>query len=321
MTFYSDIVCQWPRVKFPDSCRDVEIVIGVDEAGRGPVLGSMVYGIAFWPISKQDEICAMGFNDSKQLTEATRDALFKKMLAHPDIGWVVEEITAETLSHEMLRIQPVSLNSLSYDAVVRALETIRDGYVTKDTSPACATKVPIIGDIFVDTVGDPEYYKSRLQRSLGQDFGRFTIEKKADATYKVVSGASIVAKVTRDTLMKDWECRTKLPTNQTPIGNDYGSGYPGDPACVQWLLKYMDREKLFLYPADIVRFSWGTVKELCKTQQCKEVIFACDDEDNEGAAANTVALTSYFGRAGEKRPKRCGYYTKKKFKHVLPSEI
>ncbi len=40
-------------------------------------------------------------------------------------------------------------------------------------------------DIFVDTVGDPETYKARLVRSLGDEFGNFTIEKKADATYKV----------------------------------------------------------------------------------------------------------------------------------------
>ena len=34
--------------------------------------------------------------------------------------------------------------------------------------------------------GDPEYYKSRLTNALGTDFANFTIEKKADATYKVV---------------------------------------------------------------------------------------------------------------------------------------
>lgn len=58
------------------------------------------------------------------------------------------------------------------------------------------TDPPNITDIFIDTVGDPETYKSRLVAALGKDFGRFVIEKKADATYKVVSAASIVAKVT-----------------------------------------------------------------------------------------------------------------------------
>lgn len=62
---------------------------------------------------------------------------------------------------------------------------------------------PIVTDIYVDTVGDPEYYKSRLTSALGKDFGRFTIEKKADATYKVVSAASIIAKVTSTLRLPD----------------------------------------------------------------------------------------------------------------------
>ena len=38
----------WPRAHFPSACKGVEIVIGIDEAGRGPVLGSLVYAGAFW---------------------------------------------------------------------------------------------------------------------------------------------------------------------------------------------------------------------------------------------------------------------------------
>jgi len=38
----------WERIHFPATCRGVDIIIGVDEAGRGPVLGSLVYAAAFW---------------------------------------------------------------------------------------------------------------------------------------------------------------------------------------------------------------------------------------------------------------------------------
>lgn len=74
----------------------------------------------------------------------------------------------------MLRSQPVSLNSISYDSVVRMLQRIKD----EDNSP-------LLKNIYIDTVGDPETYRSRLTRALGEDFANFIIEKKADATYKV----------------------------------------------------------------------------------------------------------------------------------------
>lgn len=49
---------------------DQEIEIGIDEAGRGPVLGSLVYGCCWWPVNKGAEMRdKFGFNDSKQLTE------------------------------------------------------------------------------------------------------------------------------------------------------------------------------------------------------------------------------------------------------------
>jgi ribonuclease H2 subunit A len=42
---------------------------GIDEAGRGPVIGPMVYAIAAWPISKREEFSQLGFTDSKKLSE------------------------------------------------------------------------------------------------------------------------------------------------------------------------------------------------------------------------------------------------------------
>ena len=61
--------------------------------------------------------------------------------------------------------------------------------------------------------------------------GEFIIEKKADATYKIVSAASIIAKVSRDQLLKDWSYKGE---EELLVSRDYGSGYPGDDTCVQW---------------------------------------------------------------------------------------
>lgn len=77
-------------------------------------------------------------------------------------------------------MNPISLNKLSYDAVVSCLEKIRDGFAPMNAKYHSIEHddPPIIGDIFIDTVGDPQTYKNRLTSALGEDFGKFTIEKK-----------------------------------------------------------------------------------------------------------------------------------------------
>ncbi len=124
---------------------------------------------------------------------------------------------------QMLCPSPISLNALSYDAVVRALKKV----VNATKNP------PKITTVYVDTVGDPEYYKSKLIAALGDDFADFVIEKKADAKYKTVSAASIIAKVTRDKGLQNWRwVEPGLHLDKT-----FGSGYPGDEVCVQWYKK------------------------------------------------------------------------------------
>lgn len=293
-------ICSWPRVYIPESCKGVEIVIGIDEAGRGPVLGALLYCAAFWPLSEHEAICKLGFDDSKQLKEGERDRFFDRIRNHGSIGWVIGELSAERISMEMLRRNPTSLNALSYDAVVWMLEQIRDCRIGDP---------PIVGNIYVDTVGDPETYKSWLVRALGSDFGTYTIEKKADATYKVVSAASIIAKVTRDTHLKEWTWA------ETSVRHDlnYGSGYPGDESCVKWLARV--QHPVFGFP-NLIRFSWSTSREALEKGVACPVTWECDDEDTAGSAS----ITSFFGAAGEKRPQRGAFFSSKKLKHVLPQD-
>ena len=143
----------------------------------------------------------------------------------------------------MLRASPVSLNAISYNSVIGLLQLIIDS----------TDNPPVIGDVYIDTVGDPETYKSRLISGLGPSFGRFTIEKKADATYKVVGAASIIAKVTRDKGL-----------TASIVGGDCGSGYPSDERCVAWLQRNM--HPVFGYPQHLVRFSWSTIREVLEKQ-------------------------------------------------------
>lgn len=54
-------------------------MLGIDEAGRGPVLGPMTYGAAYWSCVDDKEVSAMGFDDSKALTAEQRNRLFDRI--------------------------------------------------------------------------------------------------------------------------------------------------------------------------------------------------------------------------------------------------
>lgn len=69
--------------------------MGIDEAGRGPVLGPMVYGCSFWPVKVGQEMRKKyGFADSKQLTEKQREMLFQKIkdMEYSELGWFVDSL-------------------------------------------------------------------------------------------------------------------------------------------------------------------------------------------------------------------------------------
>jgi ribonuclease H2 subunit A len=141
--------------------------------------------------------------DSKQLTEAKRESLFERMRECGRIGYITHSITAAEIAAAMLHRVPVSLNVIAYDATMTMLETI-------------LAKGVKVTKVFIDTVGDPEHYQTRLNKLFnigalggGGTSGRgwaidFTVTKKADSLFKCVSAASIAAKVTRDKAIRDW---------------------------------------------------------------------------------------------------------------------
>src|SRR5688572_11625519 len=65
-------------------------VLGIDEAGRGPVLGPMCFGVAYCAISKYEELIDEEYKDSKKLNEKKRELLLQRIVNNEDnIGWGV----------------------------------------------------------------------------------------------------------------------------------------------------------------------------------------------------------------------------------------
>ncbi|QRV75207.1 ribonuclease H2 subunit A [Ceratobasidium sp. AG-Ba] len=213
-------------------------VLGVDEAGRGPVLGPLVYGIAYCPLEYRDTLDTMGFADSKTLTHATRAALLKSLTSDPDnLAWSVRVLAPQDISASMLRHPPTNLNQQSQAATVSLIRDVMASGID-------------IAEIYVDALGPSVPY----QKYLSQLFptAQVTVCPKADSIYTIVGAASVAAKVTRDAWIENW-----MFSEPGDWDKSMGSGYPSDPNTKAWLKSIC--EPTFGFPS-IVRFSWGTSK-------------------------------------------------------------
>ncbi|SCV05462.1 LANO_0H08020g1_1 [Lachancea nothofagi CBS 11611] len=277
-TFYSEV---------PTSIKEsgCSVILGVDEAGRGPVIGPMVYGISYCTKEYQDEVLKKryAFDDSKRLTDPIRRDLFQRMYTGEidQAGYATTCISACDISSGMLRFPPeknYNLNEQAHDVTIALIK----GVVDKGVS---------IEHVYVDTVGPPASYQKKLE-SIFPNI-KFTVAKKADSLYCVVSVASVVAKVTRDVLVD----LLKRYDNEV-----IGSGYPSDAKTTAWLRS--NRTLLFGWPSNMVRFSWQTAQTLLDKSPDAVPIEWEDDHLGKGsqsvsamfaAPPKAVTLDNWYG--------------------------
>jgi ribonuclease H2 subunit A len=230
----------------PEACQGGEpCILGVDEAGRGPVLGCMVYAVAYTPF--KEKLKDIGFADSKQLKPEERDSLFHTIVENQSwLGWAVCSLSPQDISESMLRRSKYNLNAMAHDTTISLIRSVLHQGVN-------------LSHVYVDTVGPPEKYQDKLSKIFSGI--EFTVCKKADSIYPIVSAASICAKVTRDETMQHWQCIEPIE-----IGREWGSGYPSDPNTVQWLKEHL--EPVFGFPR-MIRFSWSTCANLLEEHGVK----------------------------------------------------
>lgn len=279
-------------------------IMGIDEAGRGPVLGPMVYGCLYCAVSYQKTLSSLNFADSKTLKEEKREELFENLKTDESIGWEVDVIDPRELSAKMLKKNKINLNEISHESAMGLVKRVVNLGV-------------LLTEVYVDTVGDPEKYRIKLSERFPGI--KFVVAKKADSLYPVVSGASIVAKVTRDRAVRDWV----LDETAENMHRNFGSGYPGDPGTKSWLEHH--KHHVFGFPT-LVRFSWGTCTPYFK--DIVEVLWESDktDEDASSTRGSKRQLTlSSVGFAGLKRKSeeiessgkgRCKFFQSRKLEQI-----
>ncbi len=204
-------------------------ICGVDEAGRGSMVGPLV--VAGITISKPkiSQLKKLGVRDSKKLSPAARERLYKKIIETVDDYYVV-------------RIPPRIIDKSVSNHSLNHLEAKYMAKVISKLSPSTA---------FVDSC-------DVNSKRFGKEISELTSNTKirsyhhADSRFVTVSAASILAKVSRDRAIM------KLANS-----HDIGSGYPSDPKTKKFVKKSIRKNR----DLSFLRKSWKPVQILMKKRK------------------------------------------------------
>ena len=205
-------------------------ICGIDEAGRGPMIGPMVIcGVLIGPESMHD-IERLGVRDSKTLSPSRRLSLNKKIKTKV-VATSYRSISALEIDK---RRKHETLNEIEVDEFASVLKELKPETVFMDAADVRA-------DRFGRKVGERSGLRERGIEIIS--------EHKADSKYPIVSAASILAKVERDRMISEYHKRY----------GDFGSGYPSDPKTVDFV-RNLVKNNSKLPP--IVRMSWDSVRKI-----------------------------------------------------------
>jgi len=205
--------------------------IGVDEAGRGPLIGDMVVAGVMGVPSIFEKLALLGVRDSKQLSPSERVRLYKAII-ELGVFIVLVYIPPHILDKE-------NLNNLEEKAITRILNTL-SYIVNREASEI---------HVFIDEVKGRRVSIERSIRDIFKQRVYFTMEPHADTKYTAVAAASIIAKVSRD---------LNLVVLRRVFG-DFGSGYVTDIATKNWILEYYSSHTT---PPLFIRRSWQVLREI-----------------------------------------------------------
>ena len=210
-------------------------VCGIDESGRGPVIGPMVIAGVVVTEDKLDELKNLGVKDSKLLSARKREYLFDKITEKADkyeIIIVYPKEIDETLRHPSLNLN--ILEKLRIADIINKLKP--DKAIIDCPSPnANAFKMQLKAELS---------YKPEL-----------IVEHKADTNYVIVGAASVLAKVTRD---------REINNIKKKIGIYFGSGYATDPKTQEFLKNNHDKH-------DIFRKEWSPYRRVDSLKRQKKL--------------------------------------------------
>jgi len=200
-------------------------ICGVDDAGRGPMLGPLV--IAGISLEKKNikKLSMLGVKDSKKLNPKLREQLYKNIIEIVDDYYITK----------------ISPRSIDASVKKHCLNTLEAKYMAKVVSKLNPD---------VSYVDSCDVNPARFGREISKlsDNHKIKSYHRADSRFVVVSAASILAKVSRDRVIM------KLQKD-----HNLGSGYPSDSVTVKFVTKYYKKNHEM---PKFVRKSWKPVQKI-----------------------------------------------------------
>ena len=219
------------------------IVVGVDEAGRGPVLGPLVIAAVAIDAAGAKKLEALGVKDSKLLSADKRLEIFEQM------GEIITDYRVQVIEASAIDLTLSShssnLNWLEADTAASMINEIEHNKVIVD----CPSRN-------IDSFKD--YFVNKLTNKKAT----IIMEHKADLNHISVAAASIVAKVIRD---------MEIENIKSEVGIDFGSGYMSDSLTVSFLNECFETHDY------IFRRNWASYQQRVRLKQQK-TLGEFDDE-------------------------------------------
>jgi len=219
------------------------LTLGIDDAGRGPVIGPMILAGCLLTPEIEKEFKKLGVKDSKQLTPKRRELLAQ----------IIKE-KAETF--EVTFTFPSEIDGKNGDGIkLNELEAIRCAEIINKINKGY-NKIKVVVDCPSPNISKwTDYLKTKIENLSNLEV---SCEHKADRNHISVSAASILAKSFREKEMD--KIRKKY-------GDEVGSGYCSDPTTCKFLEKYAHKYK----EDGLFRQTWSTWKKACAVREQKKL--------------------------------------------------
>ena len=219
------------------------LILGIDDAGRGPVIGHMVLAGCLIEEKIEDEFRKIGVKDSKIVTQKRREFLAEIIKEKAEI---FEIIVIHPSEIDGKNAEGVNLNKLEALACAKIINKINKGF----------SKIKVIIDCPSPTISTwQDFLKMRINDLSNLEI---SCEHKADKNHISVSAASILAKTIRE---KEMDKLREI------YGSEIGSGYSSDPYTCQFLEKYAQKHR----KDGIFRETWSTWKRACENIEQKKL--------------------------------------------------